>query len=241
MLQGRNSARTKPPSVSNKEQLPAGKSAARENDYEQQQHRGHSATTLFHEAPLNQAGSLQMHPCTCVVGILTFGCHPPTRSKACSPKGPWFGLTARTHLPSPLPVLVLPLFPTFRGVIALELETFDQPEQKFFTELLFCFNCASTALLHLQPAFLHASTLQSAQNRPGLSITHSLLPLCGVKLGIYLVDVRHLWPHFVLFDRFLFGLPAREWQHHLRGVRHPDKRPERTAALVIFNWNFNRN
>lgn len=55
-----------------------------------------------------------------------------------------------------------------------------------------------------------------------------------MKLSIYLIDVRHLWPYFVLFDRCLFGLPARERQHHLRGMRHPDKKPERTP--VMFDW-----
>lgn len=99
--------------------------------------------------------TLQMQRCTCAVGVLKLVCHPPSTSKSLSPKGPWFGITAITHLPSPFPVPVLLLFPAFRAVITLELETFDQPEQKFFTELLFCFYCASTTLLHLQSAFLH--------------------------------------------------------------------------------------
>lgn len=44
------------------------------------------------------------------------------------------------------------------------------------------------------------------------------------ETGAYLVDVGHLWPNVVLFDRLLFGIPAWEWQHNFRGMRHPDKR-----------------
>lgn len=158
MLQGRNSANTKPPSVSNQEQLPAGKSAAHENDYKLQQDRAHSDATLVHEAPLKQKESARaLYRCNTAHVSWGFSSLsavlPPTLNLY--PQRALFSLTAITHLPSPLPVLVLPLFPAFRTVITLEQQTFDQPEQNFFIELLFCFSCVSTTMLHLQPTFLH--------------------------------------------------------------------------------------
>lgn len=49
---------------------------------------------------------------------------------------------------------------------------------------------------------------------------------------MYLVDVRHLRSHVVLFERLLFGLPAWEWQHHLRGMRHPEERRNKPVTLM---------
>ena len=45
-----------------------------------------------------------------------------------------------------------------------------------------------------------------------------------VWICIYLIDVCYLRPHVVLFDRLLFGFPAWERQHHLRGMGHPEER-----------------
>lgn len=120
--------------------------------------------------------SSQMRLCTWVVLFVlilppSLPLFPPTILK-----NPSFGLTAIPHSPSPLPVPVLPLFPTFRAVITLEPETFDQPEQEFFIELPSCFYCASTTLLYLQPAVPHVKSQQSAQKQqkgPCLSITPS--------------------------------------------------------------------
>ncbi|KAG7279527.1 hypothetical protein CRUP_034628 [Coryphaenoides rupestris] len=44
--------------------------------------------------------------------------------------------------------------------------------------------------------------------------------------GPYLIDVCDLWPHVILFERLLLGLPAREGQHHLGGVVLPFPRWE---------------
>lgn len=52
------------------------------------------------------------------------------------------------------------------------------------------------------------------------------------KACAYLVDVCYLWPHVVLLDRLLFGFPAWEWQHHLRGMGHPEERRDSSVILI---------
>lgn len=48
---------------------------------------------------------------------------------------------------------------------------------------------------------------------------------------MYLIDVCNLWAHIFLFYRLLFGLPTREWQHHLRGMRDPVERRETCVKM----------
>lgn len=65
----------------------------------------------------------------------------------------------------------------------------------------------------------------------------TVVRLC-FNLCIYLIDVCYLWPHILLFDRFLFGFPAWEWQHHLRGMRHPEER--RNSWMTLMHTHIDR-
>lgn len=111
VLQGRNSARTKTPSVSNQEQLLPGKSAAHEINYELQQDRAHLDATLFHKAPLKLKESARA-VCRCNAAHVPWGFSSlsailPPSLNLYPPKG--LGLASQLLLIYPLPSL----FPSF--------------------------------------------------------------------------------------------------------------------------------
>lgn len=175
MLQGRNSARTKPPSVSNQEQL--GKvphmkmimSCSR---------TGPTLTRPCSTKPLENKRKARVHFADATLhvsrGFSSSSAILPPSLNLHPSKG--LVLASQLVLIYPLPLSILPLFPASRAVITLELRTFDQPEQKFFTELLFGFYCASATLLHLRPVFLHVhlnslhrNSLDSSSLTPSVS------------------------------------------------------------------------
>lgn len=263
VLRGRNSAGIKPRPSLTGSSCPLGKvphmkmimSCSRTG-------QGRTAATRL-DRPFKAKGKprLQMQLCTYVFfccfffggGVLKLVCQPLSISKSLIPKGTLFYPHSYCSFTLFPPTSLPPSFPTFSRLHSSNYsrtEDLWSARAEVFIELLFCFHHLDLASFTTDfSAHLHNSK-KSVE-----SLHHSLPPPPhrAVMLGIYLIDVRHLWPHFVLFNRLLFGLPAREGQHHLRGMRHPDKRAERAPwdsraahtgrkSLLkhdYFDWKFN--
>lgn len=121
---GQEFCRNKTPSLSNWEQLPTGKSAAHENDYELQQDRAgpHCCDRRDRPFKAKEKPRLQMQLCTYVFfcccfffggGVLKLVCQPLSISKSLIPKGTLFYPHSYCSFTLFPPTSLPPSFPTF--------------------------------------------------------------------------------------------------------------------------------